>query len=309
MNSELLQIYISGNATETEKQRVTEWMQESPENMREYMAQRKLHDIALWRTEPVKTENKQLKKHFTLRTLWIETAKIAAIFAVVLLGTYYWSEKHQAEQSESLQSIHVPAGQRAELMLADGTKVWLNSLSTLTFPGHFNGDIRNVKLDGEGYFAVTKNEKQPFIVEVGDIEVKVYGTQFNISTQNKDNIETVLVSGSVSIRHHDQETHLNPSQKAAYTSSGKLTIEEVDVLPYITWKDGNFMFQNESLESVMNKLARWYDLDVFYLNEQTKNIHLSGMMTRYKEVSELFHYFEKISTARFIIKGRTVTVK
>ena len=77
-------------------------------------------------------------------------------------------------------------------------------------------------------------------------------------------------SDSVSIRHHDQETHLNPSQKAAYTSSGKLTIEEVDVLPYITWKDGNFMFQNESLESIMNKLARWYDLDVFYLNEQTK---------------------------------------
>ena len=125
-----------------------------------------------------------------------------------------------------------------------------------------------------------------------------------------------MVPNSISVlkikttsKHHDQETHLNPSQKAAYTSSGKLTIEEVDVLPYITWKDGNFMFQNESLESIMNKLARWYDLDVFYLNEQTKNIHLSGMMTRYKEVSELFHYFEKISTARFIIKGRTVTVK
>ena len=83
----------------------------------------------------------------------------------------------------------------------------------------------------------------------------------------------------------------------------------MDVLPYITWKDGNFMFQNESLESIMNKLARWYDLDVFYLNEQTKNIHLSGMMTRYKEVSELFHYNEKNSTARFIINGRTVKVK
>ena len=122
MSSELLQKYISGNATETEKQRVTEWMQESPENMREYMAQRKLHDIALWRTEPAKAENKQLKKNFTLRTLWIETAKIAAIFAVILLGTHYWSEKHQAEQSESLQSIHVPAGQRAELILADGIK-------------------------------------------------------------------------------------------------------------------------------------------------------------------------------------------
>ncbi|CDB06921.1 anti-FecI sigma factor FecR [Odoribacter splanchnicus CAG:14] len=185
----------------------------------------------------------------------------------------------------------------------------MNAETELRYPTVFSSLERRVKLQGEGYFKVAKNEKQPFIVEVGDIEVKVYGTQFNISTQNKDNIETVLVSGSVSIRHHDQETHLNPSQKAAYTSSGKLTIEEVDVLPYITWKDGNFMFQNESLESIMNKLARWYDLDVFYLNEQTKNIHLSGMMTRYKEVSELFHYFEKISTARFIIKGRTVTVK
>ena len=220
-----------------------------------------------------------------------------------------YAESANISTANLINRLEIPRGGEFKIKLADGTEVWLNAETELRSPTVFSSLERRVKLQGEGYFKVAKNEKQPFIVEVGDIEVKVYGTQFNISTQNKDNIETVLVSGSVSIRHHDQETHLNPSQKAAYTSSGKLTIEEVDVLPYITWKDGNFMFQNESLESIMNKLARWYDLDVFYLNEQTKNIHLSGMMTRYKEVSELFHYFEKISTARFIIKGRTVTVK
>ena len=200
MNTELLQKYISGNATETEKQHVTEWMQESPENMREYMAQRKLYDIALWRTKPVIEENKQQKKRFTLRTLWIEAAKVAAIFAIILLGTHYWSEKHQVQKSESLQSIHVPAGQRAELMLADGTKVWLNSLSTLTFPGNFDGDIRNVKLDGEGYFAVTKNAKQPFIVETNKCNVKVLGTEFNVMAYATDSIwETALLEGAVEI--------------------------------------------------------------------------------------------------------------
>ena len=220
-----------------------------------------------------------------------------------------YSESANISTANLINRLEIPRGGEFKIKLADGTEVWLNAETELRYPTVFSSLERRVKLQGEGYFKVAKNEKQPFIVEVGDIEIKVYGTQFNISTQNKDNIETVLVSGSVSIRHHDQEIHLTPSQKAAYTSSGKLTIEEVDVLPYITWKDGNFMFQNESLESIMNKLARWYDLDVFYLNEQTKNIHLSGMMARYKEVSELFHYFEKISTARFIIKGRTVTVK
>lgn len=83
--------------------------------------------------------------------------------------------------------MYLPA-QRAELMLSDGTKVWLNSLSTLTFPGHFNGDIRNVKLDGEGYFAVTKNAKQPFIVETNKCNVKVLGTEFNVMAYATDNI-------------------------------------------------------------------------------------------------------------------------
>ena len=90
MDTELLQKYISGNATEAEKRHITEWMQEKPENMREYMAQRKLYDIALWRTLPAVVEKKKAGKIFSVHTLWVEMAKAAAVVAIVLLGTHYW---------------------------------------------------------------------------------------------------------------------------------------------------------------------------------------------------------------------------
>ena len=247
--------------------------------MREYMAQRKLHDIALWRTEPVKTENKQLKKHFTLRTLWIETAKIAAIFAVVLLGTYYWSEKHQAEQSESLQSIHVPAGQRAELMLADGTKVWLNSLSTLTFPGHFNGDIRNVKLDGEGYFAVTKNEKQPFIVETNKCNVKVLGTEFNVMAYAADSIwETALLEGAVEILSPGTTMNgmkLEPNTMASLKGN-KLIKGRIKDPEHFLWREGLICFNNVSVKDMLEKLKLYYGVDIIVNNTKILNNRYTG---------------------------------
>lgn len=247
--------------------------------MREYMAQRKLHDIALWRTEPVKTENKQLKKHFTLRTLWIETAKIAAIFAVVLLGTYYWSEKHQAEQSESLQSIHVPAGQRAELMLADGTKVWLNSLSTLTFPGHFNGDIRNVKLDGEGYFAVTKNAKQPFIVETNKCNVKVLGTEFNVMAYAADSIwETALLEGAVEILSPGTTMNgmkLEPNTMASLKGN-KLIKGRIKDPEHFLWREGLICFNNVSVKDMLEKLKLYYEVNIIVNNTKILNNHYTG---------------------------------
>lgn len=279
MNTELLQKYISGNATETEKQHVTEWMQESPENMREYMAQRKLYDIALWRTKPVIEESKQQKKRFTLRTLWIEAAKVAAIFAIILLGTHYWSEKHQVQKSESLQSIHVPAGQRAELMLADGTKVWLNSLSTLTFPGNFDGDIRNVKLDGEGYFAVTKNAKQPFIVETNKCNVKVLGTEFNVMAYATDSVwETALLEGAVEILSSGTSVSgmkLEPNTMASLKGN-KLIKERIKDPEHFLWREGLICFNNVSVKDMLEKLKLYYGVDIIINNTKILNNHYSG---------------------------------
>lgn len=278
MNTELLQKYISGNATETERQRISEWMQESPENMREYLAQRKLHDIALWRTAPAVEKKKPAKKRSALRTLWIEAAKIAAVFAIILLGTHYWFGRQGSVQSESLQSIHVPAGQRAELVLADGTKVWLNSLSTLTFPGNFNGDIRNVKLDGEGYFAVAQNAEQPFIVETSKCNVKVLGTEFNVMAYSTDSIwETALLEGAVEILRPDNANNMKLEPNTMASLKGcKLIKGRIKEPDHFLWREGLICFNNVSVRDMIGKLSLYYGVEFVVNNTRILSNHYTG---------------------------------
>lgn len=284
MNPELLQKYIAGNATEAEKQRVTKWIQENPENMREYMAQRKLHDMALWRTEPVAEENSRERKHFSLRGVCMEAAKIAAVLAIVLLGTHYWTGKHQVPEDKTWQSIYVPAGQRAELMLADGTKVWLNSRSTLTFPGSFKGNIRNVKLDGEGYFAVTKNVEQPFIVETNKCNVKVLGTEFNVMAYAADSVwETSLLEGAVEILvpgSNNSGMRLEPNMMASLKGNRlvKGRIKEVD---YFLWREGLLCFNDISVRDMIEKLKLYYGVDIVVNNTRIlKNRYTDKFRTK-----------------------------
>lgn len=279
MNPELLQKYIAGNATEAEKQRVTKWIQENPENMREYMAQRKLHDMALWRTEPVAEENSRERKHFSLRGVCMEAAKIAAVLAIVLLGTHYWTGKHQVPEDKTWQSIYVPAGQRAELMLADGTKVWLNSRSTLTFPGSFKGNIRNVKLDGEGYFAVTKNVERPFIVETNKCNVKVLGTEFNVMAYAADSVwETSLLEGAVEILvpgSNNSGMRLEPNMMASLKGNRlvKGRIKEAD---YFLWREGLLCFNDISVRDMIEKLKLYYGVDIVVNNTRILKNRYTG---------------------------------
>lgn len=279
MNPELLQKYIAGNATEAEKQRVTKWIQENPENMREYMVQRKLHDMALWRTEPVAEENSRERKHFSLRGVCMEAAKIAAVLAIVLLGTHYWTGKHQVPEDKTWQSIYVPAGQRAELMLADGTKVWLNSRSTLTFPGSFKGNIRNVKLDGEGYFAVTKNVEQPFIVETNKCNVKVLGTEFNVMAYAADSVwETSLLEGAVEILvpgSNNSGMRLEPNMMASLKGNRlvKGRIKEAD---YFLWREGLLCFNDISVRDMIEKLKLYYGVDIVVNNTRILKNRYTG---------------------------------
>lgn len=214
------------------------------------------------------------------------------------------------EGNESLiNRLVVPRRGEFNLTLADGTKVWLNSESELSYPLKFSGTERVVYLEGEAYFDVAPDKESPFIVKVNDLEVKVYGTQFNINARREGIVETVLVKGSVGLTGRGCETMLEPEQKAEYDSrSGKVVVEEVDVLPYVAWQQGNFVFQNESLESIMEKLKLWYDLEVIYQQKDVRDIRLSGIMERYKEVNELLHFFEKSSDLKFTIKGNIVSV-
>ena len=183
------------------------------------------------------------------------------------------------ELSESLQSIHVPAGQRAELMLADGTKVWLNSLSTLTFPGNFTGDIRNVKLDGEGYFAVTKNAEQPFIVETNKCSVKVLGTEFNVMAYATDSIwETALLKGAIEILSPGATMNgmkLEPNTMASLKED-RLIKGRIKDPDHFLWREGLICFNNVSVKDMLEKLKLYYGVDIVVNNTKILNNRYTG---------------------------------
>ena len=219
-----------------------------------------------------------------------------------------YTNRQGGEQKKwQYNTLEVPRGAEYELILADGTHVWLNAETELRYPVQFNGKERVVYLKGEAYFEVSKNKEKPFLVQVDDMSVKVYGTEFNVNTYN--NIETVLVTGSVSMNQGGKEVLLKPNQKGVFDQvSGKITVADVDVLAYVSWKNGDFIFRNESLNSIMDKLSRWYGLEVLYQDARLQNVRLSGNLKRYKDVRELFVSFEKISDARFKVQGNKVIV-
>jgi len=147
---ELLQKYIAGNASEKESQRIMEWLREDEQHLREYKRQRKLYDITLWQTKsPVDI---QQEKKDPLRRVLDVIVRIAAVIVFTVATTYFYTHHVLQDKEENMQTVVVPAGQHAELYLADGTHVWLNSGSRLTFPGRFSKKVRHVELDGEGYF-------------------------------------------------------------------------------------------------------------------------------------------------------------
>lgn len=223
----------------------------------------------------------------------------------------YRSDQCILAEKEVFNRIVIPRGGEFAMLLSDGTRVWLNSATELKYPVKFVGDTRTVFLKGEAYFEVKPDVKRVFIVRTDrEVEVKVYGTEFNVNTYKPGTVETVLVKGSVGIQNGDQAIKLVPGEKADYVQGkAEIKVEAVDVAPYIAWKEGNFIFQSEPLEEIMNKLSLWYDVEVFYANNELRNICLSGDMKRYKEIGDLLYYFEKSSNVKFRIQDRTIIVE
>ena len=207
--------------------------------------------------------------------------------------------------------ITIPRGGEYILRLADGTRVWLNSETELEYPVVFTKKQRQVFLKGEAYFQVAKDCQKPFIVKSGEYQLQVYGTEFNLNTYHTDRIEAVLVKGSIGFRANAgcKEIVLQPEQLGiANTGNGKTEVLDVDVYPYIAWKNKDMVFVNERLESIMEKIERWYDVNVFFQNERLKDLRFYGDMKRYSDIREILAYLEKSSDVRFQVNGRTLIV-
>ncbi|MDR1258290.1 MAG: FecR domain-containing protein [Tannerellaceae bacterium] len=271
----LLQRYIEGDATVDEKQQVLHWLQEDESHIMEYQSMRKLHDLHNWNTDHRKEVAGPVRQALLRRKVITEVMKVAAVLLVGILSAYIFLRPEEA--APSLQTIYVPHGQRAELFLSDGTGIWLNSGTRLTFPTIFANKTREISLDGEGYFKVAKDQSKPFIVHAGRYDVNVLGTEFNVKSYIKNNyFEVSLLEGSVNIESKDQPSLRLMPNETAYLSDGRLTKGAINDFNYFKWREGLICFEKENLASLFKKLELYYDIQIVTNNEQLAGWSYTG---------------------------------
>lgn len=280
MDQNILHRYIAGDATQQEKEEVARWLDADKKNMKEFLAERKLYDISIWQQEqfPVVGEVSPIKKRWTLRTVAIGLSKIAAIFILAFTLAYTFLLDKSVTEPASMQTIFVPPGQRAELTLTDGTKVWLNAKTTFTFPNKFTADGRNVTLDGEGYFDVTKDPQKPFIVKTKQYDIKVLGTEFNVTAYSaSSSFETSLIKGAVEVSSSTSQAKmtLQPNTRT-YVENGILKKGAIEHETYFLWKEGLICFYDEPVDKMIEKLELYYDVKIDVQNKELLKNRYSG---------------------------------
>ncbi|WP_316816541.1 FecR family protein [Pedobacter nyackensis] len=220
--------------------------------------------------------------------------------------------KDRNAESMVHNTLSTAKGETFHIRLPDGSEVWLNAASTLKYPASFTPfKERKVELSGEAYFEVSKDNFRPFFVSTNKQEVKVLGTHFNINAYSDENAtKTTLIEGAVEVRPNDKSLSsivIKPGQQAALAFS--LNVSKVDVNSVVDWKNGEFIFNDQSLESIMRKLSRWYNLDVVYEDEEVRKQPIGGVVSRFINVKEVLEVLELTGFAHFKIDGRKIIVK
>ena len=279
---DLLPGYLSGDLPEKEMNMIDEWRKESSENESVYK-----ESCMAWEAIPLLDEMENFNSFEALKKVdarlrrnshigWITISqRIAAVLLLPLLVYSGYqtmqnlSLKNQKKDYAVMQTVSSRQGMVAEFFLPDGTKVWLNSGSELEFPMLFPSDKREVKLKGEAFFEVTKNEKQPFRVNAKELNVDVLGTSFNvISYDDESQSEVILIEGKVSLSAEvglaiKEFGTLQPGCRAVYTAESQtVSTQRIDPDKYIAWLDGNLVFQDDSMDDVVKRLGRWFNVEI-----------------------------------------------
>ena len=291
MNQELLYKYFKGTATINEEKQILDWIEASEENREAYLKERMLYDISLFSDKQDAKQKKTI--HFNATIRW--TTRIAAAIIVGVCG-YFMTADYLYNKDAQLQTITVPAGQRAQITLADGTHVWLNSKSKLTYASNFGRSERNVELDGEAYFEVAKNKQIPFYVNTEMHNVKVVGTCFNVCAYSgSKEFETTLVEGTVDIytSHNEQVvTRLKKEEFFAnYDGRYKKTI--LPSYEYLRWKEGLYCFDDVPFGGILDKLEKYYNVKITVTSPRL--LDQTGLTGKFREQDGIEHILRTIS--------------
>jgi ferric-dicitrate binding protein FerR (iron transport regulator) len=312
---------FSGEADSEEKKKIADWLNLSAENKKLYSDLREiwlssgiasnaddyhLEEAILKFREQISKPKLQRKNPININQI----LKIAAIFILLLAlpFSYYLGTRNDSVDN-SITTISCAFGDKSSIVLPDSSRVWLNSGSKLTFSSNFKNG-RKVSLEGEAFFSVSKDKNHPFQVKTSDIEIKVLGTQFNLKAYpDEKSVSTTLVEGSVTISSKYQSTLMKPDQKLVYDKeSKKMEVQELtDTAPDTEWKDGRFVFRNESLAELKPKLERWFDVDIVFGDEQVRNRKFTGVLSR-ESILEAVSYFDLSNFVTCRIEGNKIII-
>lgn len=225
-------------------------------------------------------------------------------------GQLHYVKENRAGKDEVVyNSISTPKGGQYQVVLSDGSKVWLNASSSLRFPTAFNDAMREVEITGEAYFEIAHNSLKPFRVKVKDMYVNVLGTHFNVMAYDDEKeIKTTLLEGSLKVSNTSSYRFVKPGQQAGLLQNGTFNlIPDADVEEAVAWKNGKFLFNSADICTIMRQVERWYNVDIVF--EREGNLHFTGELSRYANISELLRKLELTNEIHFRIeKGKIIVL-
>ena len=215
------------------------------------------------------------------------------------------------EREPVYYTVNIPYGGEYNLVLPDGTRIYLNAGTTLRYPDHFAGGSREIFLSGEAYLEVSRDTSRPFIVRTDQMDVRVLGTVFNVNAYPDGSyVRTTLVEGKVEASCGGERIVMKPGTQVAYDKATRQAdYFPVDVRHFISWKDGYYDFRDMTLGELMQIFVRWYDVDVRFANPLLENLRFSGRLRRYEDVSELFEQLEYTGDVAFDVKGKNIVIR
>lgn len=242
------------------------------------------------------------KQNRNLRKLWLSRIGYAAAILILvvsssLLTLWYTQNEEVVFVANEMNTLYTPAGQRACLVLQDGTEVWLNAKSKLVYPAQFTGEERRVKVEGEAFFNVAKDSVKPFIVSAMDVDMKVLGTQFNVYCYpDAGYVETSLLEGSVRVFFSGKEKEgilLKPDQQVT-AANGKMVVKPIRLNEHFLWRDGVYAFENEPLIDILKKLELYYDVKIVVEDTTMFNETYTGKFRQRDSLDDIFKILQQI---------------
>lgn len=277
---DLLHRYFRGDLDKQERLELLQQIEVDPQKKEQFIEIKNLYALSMLSQEANDAEENQksylrFERKNRRNSISIITRRIIGYAAAIILlvGLTHWGTRMQLQKElpAEMLSLHVPAGQRLQMTLQDGTSVWLNAKTTMTYPTHFSAKERRVSIDGEALFEVAKNEEKPFIVSSRGVDMKVLGTRFNLySYPDAEYMRTSLLEGSLKVYKQKEEAKgifLTPNQEVTIHGD-KMSVHAIDDLSYFQWTEGVYSFNNEPLVHILQKLELYYDVK-FLVKEPT----------------------------------------